>query len=187
MTRPRILLAEPLDAHAETQLEQSAQVIRPPASDAATLAQRIVDCDAAIVRTSTPVTREWLSCGRRLRIVGVAGVGLDRVDVDAARELGIEIVHTPAAASDAVAELAVAFMLQLLRPIPRLAASYRDGQYRSAREAPHGCELSSLRIGVVGMGRIGSRVARICAAGFGARVMYVDIVGRPLRLRSTAR
>jgi phosphoglycerate dehydrogenase-like enzyme len=116
-----------------------------------------------------------LESARDLRVVGVAGVGLDRVDLGAASELGIAVVHTPAAASDAVAELAIGMMIQLLRPIPRLAADYRAGRFREARAEPHGGELRERTIGILGMGRIGSRVARIAVAGFGARVMYSDI------------
>jgi len=103
-------------------------------------------------------------------------VGTDRVDMQAAHELGIRVVNTPDAASDAVAELAVAFMLLLLRPIPRLAEAYRRGRFDAARSVAHGRELRDLTVGIVGMGRIGSRVGRICAAGFGARVLYNDIV-----------
>lgn len=172
---PRILLAEPLDADAEARLEAAAEIVRPPGADAATLTRLIADCDALVARTQTPVSRELLRAGRRLRVVGVAGVGVDRVDVDAARELGIAVLNTPAAASDAVAEFTVALMLQLLRPIPRLCDEYRRGAFRAARERTHGCELRGLTVGIAGMGRIGSRVGRICAAGFGARVLYNDI------------
>jgi D-3-phosphoglycerate dehydrogenase len=172
---PRILLAEPLDADAEARLEAAGEVIRPADADPDTMARLVVDCDALVARTQTPVTRELLRVGRRLRVVGVAGVGVDRVDVDAARELGIAVLNTPAAASDAVAEFTVALMLQLLRPIPRLCEAYRRGAFHAARQRTHGCELRGLTVGIVGMGRIGSRVGRICSAGFGARVLYNDI------------
>lgn len=179
----RILLAEPLSPDAEQRLAAAATVVRPHDSrespGGASLAAQIATCDALVARTHTPVTRELLQAGvennGRLRIVGVAGVGLDRVDVDAARELGVRVVHTPGAASDAVAELAVELMLMLLRPVPRLAQQYRAGGFRAARETPHGVELCEQTVGIIGMGRIGSRVARICSAGFGARVLYNDI------------
>jgi len=173
--RPRILLADALDEVAQTRLAAAAEVVRARHADPAELADLIADCDALIVRTRTSVPRDVLEAGRRLRVVGVAGAGLDRVDLDAARTLGITVIDAAEAASDAVAEMTVALMLQLLRPIPRLAAAYRAGRYEQARAAPHGRELRDLTVGILGMGRIGSRVGRICASGFGARVLYNDI------------
>ncbi len=175
-TKFRVLLAEGLDADAERRLEAGAEVVRPRATDEDTLCEAIADCDALVARTHTPITRKLLTAGKRLRAIGIAGVGLDRVDVAAAEELGITVLHTPAAASDAVAELAVGLMIQLQRPIPRLAEAYKRGEFRTAREQTHGNELRELTIGIVGMGRIGSRVGRICSAGIGARVLYNDII-----------
>ena len=172
----KVLLAGALDADAEARLAAGAEVFRAPAGDVAALCRLVVGCDALVARTNTPVTRAVLEAGRRLRVVGIAGVGVDRVDVIAAEELGVAVLNTPAAATDAVADLAVAFMLQLLRPIPRLADEYRRGHFDTARARPHGRELRELTIGIVGMGRIGSRVGRTCAAGFGARVIFNDIV-----------
>jgi D-3-phosphoglycerate dehydrogenase len=172
----KILLTEALDETAERQLAASAQVVRPPSSDEETLRRLVIDCDALVVRTHHRVTRAVLAAGHTLRVVGVAGVGVDNVDVRAANELGIAVLSTPAAATEAVADLAVALMLQLLRPIPQLAEQYRQGQFHASRAQAHGRELCELTVGIVGMGRIGSRVGRICAAGFGARVLYNDII-----------
>ena len=172
----KILLTEKLDADAEARLEAGALVVHPPAADEQTLCEHVTDCDALITRTCTPVTRALLEAGPRLRVVGVAGVGIDNVDAAAAEELGITVLSVSAASSDAVAELTVALMLQLLRPVPRLTEMYRQGRFHVARESPHGHELRELTVGIVGMGRIGMRVGRICNAGFGARVIYNDIV-----------
>ncbi|MEW6252503.1 MAG: NAD(P)-dependent oxidoreductase [Planctomycetota bacterium] len=176
----RILLTEPLDADAEARLAAGAALVRPAAGSGppaeAALCDLVADCDGLVMRTSARVTRAVLAAGRRLRVVGVAGVGTDCVDVAAARELGIAVLNTPGAATEAVADLTVALMLQLLRPIPRLAEAYRRGQFAAARAAPHGRELAECTIGIIGMGRIGTAVARRCAAGFGARVLYNDIV-----------
>ncbi|HUU99202.1 MAG TPA: NAD(P)-dependent oxidoreductase [Phycisphaerae bacterium] len=172
----KILLAEPLDAQAEARLEAGATVVRPPAPDEQTLCHLVADCHALIARTETRVTRAVLEAGKRLRVVGVAGVGTERVDTAAAEALGITVLNTAEASADAVAEFTVALMLQLLRPVPRLAQEYRHGRFKPARARPHGNELGGLTVGIVGMGRIGSRVGRICSAGFGARVLYNDIV-----------
>jgi phosphoglycerate dehydrogenase-like enzyme len=172
----KVLLAEPLDAEAETQLASRATVLRAPRGDENQLCELVAACDALVARTHTPVTRRVLAAGKRLRVVGIAGVGADQVDLAAAVELGIAVLNTPAAATEAVADLTLAFMLQLLRPVPRLSDAYRGGRFAEARAAPHGRELHELTVGIVGMGRIGSAVGRRCAAGFGARVLYNDIV-----------
>ena len=169
-------MAEPLDTESEARLEAGATVVRPPAPDEQTLCRLVADCDALIARTQTRVTRAVLEAGQRLRVVGVAGVGTERVDSAAAEELGITVLNTAEASADAVAEFTVALMLQLLRPVPRLADEYRQGRFKPARARPHGEELRGLTVGIVGMGRIGSRVGRICNAGFGAQVLYNDIV-----------
>lgn len=170
----RILLAEPLDDPTEARLSACAQVVRAPRGDEDTLCDLIAGCDALITRTSTRVTRRLLAAGDRLRVVGVAGVGLDNVDQPAAAERGVAVLHTPAASSDAVAELTLLFILELLRPTRRMTAAYQAGEFRAARAAPHGVELRTLTVGIVGMGRIGSRVGRLCAA-FGGSVLYNDV------------
>lgn len=173
----RILLAEPLDPDAERRLMAGAEVIRPESSSIKDLTRLIGGCDALIVRSSNDVPRELLEAGRpRLRVVGVAAVGKDGIDVDAAAELGITVLNRAAAASDAVAEFTVSLLLQLLHPVSRLAQRYAAGEFAAARAQPHGRELRGLTVGIVGMGRIGSRVGRICAAGFGADVLYSDIL-----------
>lgn len=171
----QVLLGDSLDADSEGRLAAAARVVRPAAPGEAGLIQAIGECDALIVRTNTRVTRAILTAGRKLRVVGVAGVGVENVDEAAAREAGIQVINTPGASSDAVAELTVAFMLQLLRPIPRLMAEYRANRFAAARAWAHGVELRELTIGIIGVGRIGSRVARICSAGFGCRVLANDI------------
>lgn len=174
--KPRVLLVGRLDAAAEERLSAAADVVR--CEESAFGADPAISggFDAIVGRTNMRITRAVFAAGAgRLRVVGVAGVGLDHVDIHGAHEYGVRIVHTPHAASDAVAELSVALLLQLLRPIPRLAGEYAAGRFAAARVSPHGGELRGRTVGVVGMGAIGSRFARICAAGFGARVLYNDL------------
>lgn len=171
----RILLVEPLSPDADARLRAAADVVIPDSADEASLAAAVGDCDAIIARTQSPLTRTVIEAGKKLRVIGVAGVGLDRLDQAAATERGVRVVYTPGAASDSVAELTVAMMLQLLRPIPRLTEQYRAGNFKAARAVPHGDELRELTVGILGFGRIGSRVGRICAAGIGARVLFCDI------------
>ncbi|MGE0479230.1 MAG: NAD(P)-dependent oxidoreductase [Phycisphaerae bacterium] len=172
----RILLVESLNPAAEARLAAHAEVRRAPAGDDSVLCEAIRDCDAAIVRTSCAVSARVLAAGRpRLCVVGVAGVGTDRVDLAAANALGVVVLNRAAAASAAVAEFTLALILNLLRPVHALARRGRGAGFDAARAVAHGVELRGLTVGVVGMGRIGSRVARLCAEGFHADVLFYDV------------
>ncbi|MCC6359740.1 MAG: hypothetical protein IT450_13425 [Phycisphaerales bacterium] len=171
----KILLAEPLSPEHDARLRAAATVISPAGAGEDGLIAAIGECDAIIGRTHTPITARVIAAGSRLRVIGVAGVGLDRVDLAAAEARSIRVIHTPAASTQAVAELAAALVLQILRPVARLASEYRAGRFLEARAGAHGGELRDLTVGIIGMGRIGSRFGRICAAGFGSRVIYHDI------------
>lgn len=172
----RILLADELDADSEERLSAAGELLRERNCTEEALCRAIRGCDGFVVRTHVKVTRRVLEAGAKLKVVGVAGVGTDNVDVRAAEELGIRILHTPAASSDAVAEFTVGLMLNLQRGIARLAEAYRRGGFAGLRRRTYGDELCEQTIGIIGMGRIGSRVGRICSAGFGARVLYNDII-----------
>ncbi|MCG3126762.1 MAG: Hydroxypyruvate reductase [Phycisphaerae bacterium] len=174
--RWRIGLSEPLDAAAEGRLAAGAELLRAASRDEDELVRLAAACDALLVRSSTRVTRRVLEAGGALRVVATASVGTDHIDVAAAEACGIHVINAPLANADSVAEFTVGLMLQMLRPIPRLAGQYAEGWFAAARERPHGRELRELTVGIIGMGRVGSRVGRICAAGFGARVLYNDIV-----------
>ena len=172
----RVLLAEKLSEAADGRLAAGAEVILANANDEESLCRLVGDVDALIGRTHTAITRRVMESGKRLKAVAVAGVAIDKVDVEAAADLGIAVLNRPGAATDAVAEITTAFMLNLLRPIPRLYAAFKAGKFHEARAKPHGNELRTLTVGIVGMGRIGSAVGRIMNRGFGARVLYNDII-----------
>ncbi len=173
----RILLTDRLDEASEARLGARADVALLADCAPESLTEALRDCDGVIVRTATRLPRSLLeAAGNRLRVVGVAGVGTENVDLEAAAERGIAVLNVPEAASDAVAELTVALMLNLLRPIRRLSSDYSRGEFATARKQPHGDELRRQTVGIVGLGRIGRRVARICTAGFGCHVRYNDIV-----------
>ena len=105
-----------------------------------------------------------------LRLVSKYGVGLDMIDLDAARRHGVSIRWTPGVNRQAVAELTIAFMIALGRRIVPLASEVRDRMWRQ----PVGRQLSSAVVGIVGCGHVGQEVARLCRA-FGATVIAHDI------------
>lgn len=134
------------------------------------------DCDALLVRTSAQVTRAVLEASSRLKVVGRAGVGLENIDLEAAGDHGVVVVHTPGAATDAVADLTVGLLICLLRGIHESDAAVRAGRFHEHRRCSPSREMAELTLGIVGMGRIGRAVARRCRQGFNMRVIYNDIL-----------
>ena len=128
--------------------------------------------DALVVRSQTRVDAELLDAAApRLSVVGVASVGIDRIDVEAATRAGVMIVNAPTGNTIAAAEHTVALMLALLRHIPSADASVRSGEWERGRFT--GRELRGKTLGIIGLGKIGKAVARR-ATGFEMRVLATD-------------
>lgn len=127
--------------------------------------------DALIVRSRTKVTADILEAGDRLKVVGRAGVGVDNIDVDAARRRGIRVLNAQSGNVISAAEHTLALMLALVRHIPQADASLRRGEWERSRF--RGIELHGKTLGLLGAGRIGSEVARRAAA-FGMQVVVYD-------------
>lgn len=135
------------------------------------LLRAVAESDALITRSGTAVTRELVNAGTRLRIVGRAGVGLDNVDVDACTERGILVINAPTANVMSATEHTMAMMLALCRNIPEAHASVKRGEW--TRSKFMGTELDGKTLGVIGLGRIGSRVT-FRARAFGMHVIAYD-------------
>lgn len=169
-------MAEPFHEEAVARLRSAGQVTELASCDGAALMDAVGDCDALLVRTGSHVTRSVIERATRLRVIGRGGVGLDHIDLEAARERGIVVVHTPAAATEAVADLTIGLMIDLVRKIGPGDRMLREGRFAEARTECVGRELHELTLGIVGLGRIGKAVARRCRHGFGMTVLYNDIV-----------
>src|SRR5881394_1179906 len=135
------------------------------------LLREVAESDALITRSGTAVTEELVNAGDRLRIVGRAGVGLDNVDVDACTARGILVINAPTANILSATEHTMAMLLALCRNIPEAHASVKRGEW--VRTKFMGVELSGKVLGVVGLGRIGTRVSTR-ARSFGMRVIAYD-------------
>jgi D-3-phosphoglycerate dehydrogenase len=135
------------------------------------LLRAVTESDALITRSGTAVTRELVNAGKRLRIVGRAGVGLDNVDVDACTQRGILVINAPTANILSATEHTMAMLLALCRNIPEAHASVKRGEW--TRSKFMGIELSGKVLGIIGLGRIGTRVTTRARA-FGMRVLAYD-------------
>ena len=131
----------------------------------------IKDYDALVVRSSTKVTKDVIDAGDKLKIIGRAGVGLDNVDVEAASKKGVVVVNTPAGNTISTAEQAFTLMLSLSRNIPQADASMKRGEWERKKFMGH--ELYGKTLGIVGLGRIGTEVAKRALA-FGMKVLAYD-------------
>ena len=171
-----ILVAGSFDDSAIERLGRVGAVRFASDSEEATLVREVAGADALLARTYARVTARVIEAGSALKVIGRAGVGLDNIDLAAARRCGVRVVYTPAAASDTVAEFAVGLMLGLERRIARGQALLREGRFIEARQSLVGRQMRGLTLGIVGMGRIGGRVGRICRCGLGMAVRYNDIV-----------
>lgn len=134
----------------------------------AELAPHLATAEAWIVGTG-PVTAEHMNEAPHLKVIARYGVGVDAVDLEAARDRGIVVTNTPGANSGAVADLTLALMLNSLRHVTHGDRQVRDLQWHALA----GRELSGLTVGIIGFGRIGQGVAQR-VKGFGAHMLGVD-------------
>ena len=153
-------------ASLESQAELEVTVVKDGLND-----ELLASAEAIIVRSATKVTAEVMDKAPKLRVVGRAGVGVDNVDVDYATNRGIVVMNTPAGNTISTTELTFSMMMALARKIPQAHMSMKEGRWD--RKVFAGAELSGKTLGICGMGRIGSQVARRAIA-FGMRVLAHD-------------
>jgi len=169
--RPVVVVTEPLDEPALRFLEARTDVRR---VEIDRLDEHIAQAEGLVVRTYTRVDADLLDRAPRLKVVGRAGVALDNIDVVACRKRGVQVVHTPAANTLAVVDYTVAMMLALNRRFWPMSGPMTAGEFLATRKNSYGRFLSGLTLGIIGAGRIGSRVGR-AAVGLGMKVLYNDI------------
>ena len=173
MTAHRVLVTDTLAESGLAILQAAADVdlAYRPGLKGADLMQAVSESDALITRSGTAVTPELVNAGTRLRIIGRAGVGLDNVDVEACTERGILVINAPTANIMSATEHTLAMLLSLCRNIPEAHASVKRGEWTRAKFM--GFELNGKTLGIIGLGRIGTRVT-IRARAFGMRVIAYD-------------
>ena len=169
----KILIADKISQSGVDYLreQEGIEVVEAYGSSPEELKQKASDVDAIIVRSASSVTRDIIEAAPRLKAVGRAGVGVDNIDLEAASDKGVIVMNTPGGNTIATAELAFTHLLCSARPIPQANASMKSGQWD--KKAFKGSELYKKTIGILGLGRIGSEVARR-AKGFGMTVLAYD-------------
>jgi D-3-phosphoglycerate dehydrogenase len=168
----RILIADPLDAGGVALLRASgADVHELAAAERPRLPEILAGYDALVVRSTTKVTDALLAAGRRLKVVGRAGIGVDNVDVAAATERGVLVVNAPTANLLSATEHTFALLLALARNVAAADAALKSGTWD--RKPFLGVELQGKTLGIIGFGRIGQRVA-VRARAFDVRVVAHD-------------
>lgn len=136
------------------------------------LIEKVKDFDILVVRSATKVTRDIIEAGSKLKIIGRAGMGLDNIDLEAAKEKGIEVLNTPGQNSLSVAELVVGMILSLNRHIARGTKGLSEGKWE--KKQLKGIELTDKTLGIVGFGNIGKYLANL-VSGFNVNVKVFDV------------
>jgi D-3-phosphoglycerate dehydrogenase len=171
MSAWKILLTDGLEENGKVILRSKAEVVDQAGISAEDLLNVVGEYDALIVRGRTKVNAAVLEAGKKLKVVGRAGVGVDNIDLAAAKAHGVTAVNSPLATTVAVAELTLSLMLSAVREIPRADASMKAGKW--LKKEFEGRELFGKTLGVIGFGRIGSAVAARAKA-FEMKILAYD-------------
>ena len=170
MSRPKVLLTNPIAREGIHILEQAAEVVLAPDTRHETLLDYVRDADALLVRAYLPPN--IFDVAQRLRGVVRYAVGLDMIPMDAATAKGIPVANVPGVNSEAVAEYVISGLLLLARRMHRMNHLLRTADWNSSRAlGEQSSELMGRTIGIVGVGNIGGRLAEICHSGFRMRVL----------------
>lgn len=167
----RVLVSDPLAEEGIRRLETAAEVDVITNLTPEELVERIKGYDALVIRSGTKVTADVINAADRLKVIARAGVGVDNVDVDAATKKGIIVVNAPGGNTISAAEHTIAMMLALARNIPQAHASVKRGEWN--RKKYTGVEVFNKTLGIIGLGRIGTEVAKRMKA-FGMRILAYD-------------
>lgn len=186
MTRPLVVVTEPLSDAATEWLAARCEVVQAGAGEPGFAA--VADGAAGlVVRTYTKVDERLLDRLPALKVIGRAGVGLDNIDLDAAERRGIKVCHTPDANTQAVVEYVLCLLCDCLRPRIFLDQPVSSEAWSDIRSDVVGLwQMDELALGILGLGRIGKRVAQVAAA-IGFEVMYTDLLDIPVDERHGAR
>ena len=175
MAKRKVLVCDAMDV-ATLGLTDALEVDYEPKITRDELLSKVENYDALVIRSRTKVDAEVIARGTRLKIIARSGSGVDNVDVRAANAKGVEVVSSPEALVEAVAEHVIGLMLTLARNIPGADAAMKEGKWEKERFI--GIELRGKTLGIAGLGRIGKRVAEI-ARVIGMSLLAYDVIEIP--------
>jgi D-3-phosphoglycerate dehydrogenase / 2-oxoglutarate reductase len=135
--------------------------------------EKISNFDIVVVRSRTKITKEMIDLATQCKIIARVGVGLDNIDVEAAKAKNIRVINAVEGAMNAVAELVLGLMLSMAREIPRADREIRNGKW--LKKELMGIELSGKYLGIVGLGNIGKRLAKL-ARGLNMNIIGFDVM-----------
>ncbi len=159
---PRVLITDNINPQAVDILNNVAEVVYEKALSNDELIKQITSFDGLMIRSASKVKEDVLSQADQLKIVGRAGVGTDNIDLDKATEHGVIVVNSPEGNTVAASEHTVGMLLALARHIPEGDQSLKDGEWKRSKLT--GVEVFGKTLGVIGLGKIGGRVANTCIA-----------------------
>ena len=172
----RILLNDGLDKKAISNLELLGCDVDTNHYDIEDLKEKIKEVDCIVIRSATKIRRELIDeaiKGGKLKLIIRGGVGLDNIDVQYAEQNGIKVRNTPNASSSSVAEIILAHMFSLARFLNQSNITMKAGLWKKKEYV--GVELEGKTLGIIGMGRIGSELAKKCTA-LGMKIIYFDLM-----------
>ncbi len=178
MTKPVVLLYEPMHEDAVNLLRARYEVRMAPSLEEEALLESVRDVDAIIIRANGKISRRLIEHAPRLKVIGRHGVGVEAIDLAAATERGIVVVNTPDANTESVAEHCIGMMIALAKKLLPADRAARRAEW-NARYELIGTELYGKTLGLIGFGRIGRRVAEMGHAAFQMPIIYFDVVDYP--------
>ena len=173
-----VLLYEKMHEVGTRLLEEKCIVTYAKSLDEKYLKEAVKDMDAVIIRANGAITRNIIDANPNLKVIGRHGVGLDAIDLAAAKDAGVKVVNTPVANTVSVAEHFMALTLNLAKRIQRANVALKKGEWH-ARHTLVPFELNNKKLGVCGFGKIGQQIARMCKNGLNMEVLYHDVVDWP--------
>ncbi len=175
----KIVVAERLSNSALERLRAVGDVADLESCDPDTLRGAVRDCHALVVRTYADVSADIIESAPDLKVIARAGVGVENIDTKAAAAAGVTVVYTPAASTEAVAELTFGLIITLERRACWAQEQLRQGDFKRARNQLASAQLGEMTLGIIGFGRIGQCLAGIARRAFGMSILFNDILPIP--------
>jgi D-3-phosphoglycerate dehydrogenase len=170
----KILVNEKVSSDALDILKKAGEVVYMPSGDLAEFTKLVRDVTAVMLDTTIKFTPELMDAAPELKVISRTGTGVDNVNIEAATERGILVLHTPDGNTVTVAEHTIALMTGITKHLLYLDGETRNGHFKTARRLYLPIDLDGKTLGIIGYGRIGKQVAKKCMGAFNMKVIIYD-------------